>query len=439
MRIEEALSFIQEGEGTRVEFKAKIEPIARDVCAFLNTEGGTVLCGVSDTGGILGVPPQGATQRVSEVLQKITPAPMVQISRVRIGDRTIVAVQAKPSASLHSVGNVVYVRTGANNRPLDIPEVLERASENLFLLFDEQPSRADVKELDRRSVEAFLARRSEVRGVRTRGSLEENLRRLKITTQSRGREVPTWGGLLMFGRHPQRHLPQARISLVRFADATMQSYSDSREFTGRLPEVIDGVEQYLIDNLREIGGIPSGFKRRRLLEYPLEALREAVVNAVAHRNYLDQSDTKVFILPGQIRIKNPGAFPPGVTPDEPHHKPRNPLLASLLYDIGYVERYGYGITRMREACDAHPLVTVAIDTHGMRTELVFSQKAASIRLDEVERAILTFVGARPASAKDLTQHVGMSRQALNARIRRLMALNLLSREGAGRSTRYRTR
>lgn len=122
-------------------------------------------------------------------------------------------------------------------------------------------------------------------------------------------------------------------------------------------------------------------------------------------------------MPGQIRIKNPGAFPPGVTPEAPQHKPRNPLLMSYLYDLGYVERYGFGITRIREACASHPLTSVAIETSGLRTKLVFTQRSAEIDLDSIDREILVLLGGHTAGAKELTQHLGISRQALNKRIR----------------------
>jgi len=437
MRPRQVVRLLAGGENDQVEFKSRIEPIARDVCAFLNSGGGTVLCGVSDDGDPVGVPKKDAAQRVADALQKIDPAPAFSVSTVAIDGRTIVAVQLEASPHLHAVGNVAYVRLGANNRPLSIPEVLERASESLFLYFDEQPSPVPAEEVDEGSVQRFLDERARIRGVQPRGTLEDNLLRLKIVTTQHGRQVLTYAGALMFAQHPERHLAHARVSLVRFSDHARQSYSDSRQFSGRLPDVIDAIEAYFASTLREIGGHLEGFRRRRLREYPLVALREAIVNALAHRNYLDPADTKVFVLPGEIRIKNPGSFPPGVTAESPEHKPRNPLLTGFLYDLGYVERYGFGIARMREACAEHPLVSVDFELGPRRTEVVFRQKAADLDLDQADRDALELLGRGPVPSRDLVARLGMSRQSVNVRMRRLMDLSLVEREGKGRSTHYR--
>jgi len=245
----------------------------------------------------------------------------------------------------------------------------------------------------------------------------------------------TYGGLLAFGRSPGNYLPQARVHAVRFTDQAMESYSDSKLFTGPVGAVIDEVEGYLAANLREVGGHWSGFKRGRLLEYPISALREAVVNAVAHRNYLDPSDVKLFILPGEIRIKNPGAFPPGVTPEDPEHKPRNPLLTGFLFDLGYVERYGFGITRIRQECDDHPLVSVSFRSGVIRTEVVFTRTGKD--LDAADQQILGRLGGGPCASGELAAHLGVTRQAINPRLRRLVSLGLVVREGRGPATRYR--
>jgi len=341
------------------------------------------------------------------------------------------------SPHLHAVSNVAYVRVGANNRPLSIHEVLERASESLFIYFDEQPSPVPVEEVDEDCMRRFLDERARIRGVQPRGTLADNLVRLKIVTTQHGRQVLTYAGALMFARYPERHLAHARVSLVRFTDHTRQSYSDSRQFSGQLPSMIDAVEAHFASTLREIGGHLEGFRRRRLREYPLIALREALVNALAHRNYLDPSDTKVFVLPGEIRIKSPGSFPPGVTWQSPEHKPRNPLLMGFLYDLGYVERYGFGIARMREACAEHPLVSVHFELGPLRTEVVFRQKAADLDLDQADRDALELLGNGPAPSRALVARLGMSRQSVNARMRRLMDLSLVEREGKGRAAQYR--
>jgi ATP-dependent DNA helicase RecG len=86
------------------------------------------------------------------------------------------------------------------------------------------------------------------------------------------------------------------------------------------------------------------------MEYPIAAIREAIINALIHRDYLISSDIRVFIFDDRIEISNPGPFPEGVTPERPLHIARNPILCQLMRDIGFIEKYGSGIYFMRDFC-----------------------------------------------------------------------------------------
>src|SRR6266566_2141066 len=165
--------------------------------------------------------------------------------------------------------------------------------------------------------------------------------------------VPTHAGLLFFGHQPQEYLVQADIACVLFRETVGASrYADRRIVTGTLQELIDGAELFLSRYIA-VGARVEGFKRIDIPEYSLEVLREAVINAVVHRDYSKRGESvRVFCYPDRVEIHNPGLLLPGITVEqmergEVQSKLRNHTLANLLKNIpGYMERLGSGIRFM---------------------------------------------------------------------------------------------
>jgi ATP-dependent DNA helicase RecG len=157
----------------------------------------------------------------------------------------------------------------------------------------------------------------------------------------------------MFGLDPQLPLPQSEVVCIHFADTLgVRSCIDRKNFLGTLPSLIDQTASFLKQYIR-VGATIRGFRREDEPEYPFEALREAVVNAVVHRDYSRDAETvRLFIYPDRVEVRSPGGLMPGVTLDDVvamrvTSVPRNPVLAGFLRDIpGYMERIGSGIRFM---------------------------------------------------------------------------------------------
>jgi predicted HTH transcriptional regulator len=164
---------------------------------------------------------------------------------------------------------------------------------------------------------------------------------------------PTHAGMLLFGYDPQLHIPQSKVVCIRYADSLgVGRYLDCKNFTGTLPELIDQTAEFLTRHMN-VGAQIQGFKRVDPPEYPIEALREAVVNALVHRDYSRIGETvRVFFYADRIEVRSPGLLLPGITVADLQEmrvpsRPRNPLLAGFLRDIpGYMERVGSGIRLM---------------------------------------------------------------------------------------------
>jgi ATP-dependent DNA helicase RecG len=162
-------------------------------------------------------------------------------------------------------------------------------------------------------------------------------------------------GLLFFGHWPQFHLNHATILAARLVGARGVRIIDRATIEGALPEMIDHAIQFVQRNTRhgvQIGEPGSG-RARDTDEYPVEAVREAITNACCHRDYLEPAPIQLKIYDDRLMIGNPGGLLPGlsVLQLEGKHKARNPLLADWLRVVGYVERFGIGILRMREAME----------------------------------------------------------------------------------------
>jgi ATP-dependent DNA helicase RecG len=158
----------------------------------------------------------------------------------------------------------------------------------------------------------------------------------------------TSAGLLLFGRHPQRFLRSAEIICVRYAGATMRDEFVRQDISGALPEQIRQAEAFVVSNMRR-GMKINGLARVETTEYPLAVVREAIVNAVAHRDYGVRGEgIRLLMYQDRLELYSPGRLPGHVTLAnlKEERYSRNEAIVAVLSDLGYIERLGYGIDRM---------------------------------------------------------------------------------------------
>ncbi|MDQ1253117.1 MAG: ATP-dependent helicase RecG [Euryarchaeota archaeon] len=145
-----------------------------------------------------------------------------------------------------------------------------------------------------------------------------------------------------------------------------------KEYEGPIWKCIESVYEDMLRIIKKVEFL-KGTRRVKMEEYPPGALREAIINAVSHRNYIINADVRIFIYPDRIEIKNPGGLLPGVDLDDPDHVPRNPSICSLLYDTGFIERYGYGIQLIKNETENHPLCSVTFKPDPNRFAVIFKK------------------------------------------------------------------
>jgi ATP-dependent DNA helicase RecG len=172
-----------------------------------------------------------------------------------------------------------------------------------------------------------------------------------------GEPRPTYAALLLFGRNPQRWLPSATILAVRFPGLAFGDQYIKQDIRGSLPQQLKEAEVFLRNNLQNVVRI-SGLVHQETPEYPFEAVRELLVNAVAHRDYNLQGDTiHLNIFADRLEVTSPGVLPGPVNLKNllEARFSRNAVLVQILSDLGFVERLGYGLDRVVRLMQQHDL------------------------------------------------------------------------------------
>jgi len=361
---------IQNGETATVEFKVaapRTAELAERICGFANALGGMLIIGVVDkTWEVVGVKSFSGT--IDALLQAARLCkPTVQFDPlqpqvVEIDEKELVLAHIPPNnGTLYQAGGVCWTRRGTHTVPLEVSEIEAFLYHRGTLAWETQPvENATLEDVDMTLVESFLeARPSRSRTAGRLSRIDEvliNIGCAVVIEDKRKQKVtrPTNAGMLLFGFSPQQFLIQAEVVCILYRESVeVRRYADKRILHGTIPQQIDQTEAFFKQYI-PVAGYMDDFHRRDEPDYPLDALREAVVNAVVHRDYgLRGEAVRIFYYPDHIEIHNPGLLLPGITLEElrqgkVHSKLRNPVIGTVLRDLpgGYIERAGSGISYM---------------------------------------------------------------------------------------------
>ncbi len=363
-------ALIQGGETSTVEFKVappRPSELAERMCGFANALGGYIIIGVVDkTWQVVGV--KNTSETIDTILQaarlckpvvRLDPA-LPEVVELE-GKQLVIAYIPPNNGKLYQAGGVFWIRRGTHTVPLTASEVEEFLYARGILAWERQPVlKATLADLDMALVDVYLAQRPTRSKLAGRlSNLEDILYNIGCAASTKDENQqnvmrPTNASMLLFGYDPQQFLIQAEIICILYKDTQRkQRYVDRRILHGTITQQIDQAEAFLKQYV-PVGAHMEGFHRIDEPDYPLEALREAVVNAVVHRDYSLQGETiRIFYYPDRIEIRNPGLLLPGISLEDLRQgkvssKPRNPVLTSVLRDFpgGYMERVGSGISFM---------------------------------------------------------------------------------------------
>jgi len=350
------LPTITNGECQDIEFKSKAHVIGETICSFANTNDGTILVGVLDNGNIVGSSKKDE-QVIANIAHTCKPSIYPLINSVEACGKNIFVVKVKKSNQIHSFKNIAYMRVGTHDKPLSAEELIEFAREKKTFEFDSQVCEgASLGDIDEEKVKRFLekARFERKLDITPNISTREALERVSLIKNNK----LTNAAILLFGKASQKFFLQTKLRCARYKGTTPITFIDLRIIKGNIIDQVEEAENFVLSHIKKAAKI-VGFERQEVWEYPINALREAIVNAICHRDYAYSSDITMGIFDDKIEISNPGTLPEPLTPEDLKRKhksiPRNPFVANAFFLIGNIEQWGEGTNKIVKWCLEHGL------------------------------------------------------------------------------------
>jgi predicted HTH transcriptional regulator len=435
------VELLKRHEGKTLEFKRDLsspDGILKTLVAFANTAGGTVVIGVEDRSkNVRGVPDALASEEklASLISDSIRPRLVPDIEVMAWRNLNVLAVQVHPSNTrphyMLRLGpeDGVFVRVGSTNRRAEELQIEELKRWNRMDSFDEQAV-PDLKSeaIDFRAASEFFAP--------YRHLTPQAWSTLRVTTEHQGRQVPTIGGLLLFGKDRFARFPDAWIQAGRFAGSNRARLLDSVEIRSFLPRAADEAIAFARKHLNR-ESIIEGVRREERWSVPLVAIREALMNAIVHADYAQQgAPIRLALFDDRIEIENPGLLPFGLTIEDVRQgvsKLRNRVIGRVFHELHLIEQWGSGIQRMTTACQEAGLDVPKLEEIGMHFRVTMSTaRVGRPHTDETDRRILALFGDGSArSTAVVAKHIGLSQRATLTRLKSMTERALLFEIGTG--------
>jgi len=363
MNEQEVRQLIQNGESSIVEFKSEdVHPVslAEEIVAFANFEGGTILVGVEDDGKVAGCKRKGTEEFIINVCRNnVRPALIPVIERILVDDQVIYAVTIGKEESVCSTSKgLFFIRVGSTKQVPTQQELLRLFQRKNLLQFDETPVlKAGIESIDLNKVDSYLTKQGlSLLNQEEQYELINDLLNLSIIVDIDGKYYPALGAMLAFGKRPQHYYPSYTILCGAYGgDDVVSSVLREKELHGSLDELIEDAMAFLKFTVAQDHSLENDTHRKDTFRFPIEALREAVVNGVCHRDYtITGSAVRIFVFKNSVEIHSPGGLPNTLNLETMHYRQftRNQMVASYLAGYGYMEKRGKGILKMQRLCEA---------------------------------------------------------------------------------------
>jgi len=369
----ELLEIIANGENSGVEFKRddiRPEQLAKEVVALVNFQGGKILIGVDDNGSIPGIQRKNIEEWVMNVIsEKVHPSILPFYEEVKVDENTTVVVltfpqgNSKPYVRRHNNAEEVFIRVGSTSR-LATREQQMRLYEIGGMLHTEvlPISRTSSQDIDIVRVENYLKQIVKDPDIPSDDAEWENrLANLGFLTEPQG--MCTIAGIVLFGKKPRQYLKQSGLRIFAFN-------STDKEYKAELDVVLDaplaarwdfsqGTKQLIDEGLiesalqkitpfisEESQNVGSNLQRETQWFYPIEAIREILVNALVHRDWTRFVDIEIGIYSNRIEVISPGSLQNPMTVEKMlagQRYTRNTIIMEIMRDYGYVDFRGMGL------------------------------------------------------------------------------------------------
>lgn len=372
MTVEEVKNIIQNGENSYIEFKEeeiKAKDLAEEIVAFSNSEGGMILIGVDDEGNIKGI----KNDRMEETIMNICrnnciPNIIPSYESIEVEGKIIAVITIPKGLNkpYYTSDHKYYIRVGTTKRIASKEELLRLFEASGSLHFDISPVEGtSINDLNIDIIrDYFIKYNTFDLFEESKESRERILVNADILKEVDGKKLCTVGGLLIFGKNPEKYLPQNGVSFAHFKGIEItDELIDKKIITGRIQDIAEQL-MVIIKNNMLAPSVINGLKREEKEEYPMVVMREAIVNSLVHRNYsISGSKIRVFMYDDRIEFRSPGRLPNTVTIEKMKvgvSYARNPFLVKYMENMRYIDQLGRGIPmilkQMKELGAKEPLL-----------------------------------------------------------------------------------
>ena len=436
---------IQSGEGLRIEFKLNFsDAVIETLVAFANTEGGSVILGVDDSGKYIGINigKESIQKWLNDIKLKTQPSiiPFVEEYKTTKGMVNIVfSVNEFPIKPISFRGRY-FKRVNNSNHQLNLNEITDLNLQSLQLSWDAyiHPEKS-VEDLDIEKIKKFISKVNETGRFQLGQDWKLNLEKLRLV---KGNTI-SHAALLLFGKESTQY----NIHLGRFKTPSL--ILDDRMFKYTLFEAVEESMKYIISQLKvafEITGKTT--QRTEIFEYPLTAIREILLNAIIHRDYLSPIDIQIKIFDNKITFFNPGKLFGNLSiealqKDNYQAYARNKLIAEAFYLTGDIEKYGSGFIRIRKEIQEYPSMTFNFEdvANGFLTVVEYIQQktdssSENVVENVVERRrekILNIISTnKQISAIQIAEILSLSERTVQRDIENLKNSEKIKRRGSAK-------
>jgi len=446
-----------EQESSTIELKRELpknEQIIKTVVGFCNLYGGKLILGVDNDGTIIGldeVKIQEAMEYLEQsIYQASTPPIVPRIYSQRILDKVILIIEVFAGTSKpyyvrsEGIDKGVYIRLGRSTvraHP-DMIRELTWLARRQFL--DTIPAyQATLDDLDMKMLTSSLDKNAH---KKNEPASQELLLSYHLIAQEQTHSYPTVAGMLLFGKDPQHFLPEAFIILTYFAGTEGRDVIATKDCMGTLQQQFACAFEWILSQLNS-SFVITGPRRTQQLEIPEEAIREALLNAIIHRNYTIQGPIKVALYRNRLEIFSPGNFPGPLNTNQLTMGLtfiRNVAIGKVFRKLKYIEKLGSGFITIFQTYQHRKLPQPTVIEGDLFVKCVLPRPRLSSRMPlkkskhhTTSDAILTlFSHVAELSVGEIMHQLHMPRATANRRLTELVKLGLIKKRGQGKGTRY---
>ena len=348
---------LKTGESFFVEFKEEVDKnLAKEIVAFANSQGGKIFIGVTDRGEVKGINISNKLKsRIFDIARNCEPA--IEIKLIEYKNKALIVEVPEGDKKPYSCSQGFFIRNGPNSQKLSRDEILSFAYTEGRLTFDEQINKDFIypDDFDEQKFNDYL-REAKLTDINDNTSLLINL---GVAKKAKNRILLNNAGVLFFARNPAKFFMTSKVICAEYQTNEKVNILDRKIYNDGILENIKQAINFVKRRIKIEFEIKTA-RRKEIPQYPEEAYREAIVNAIMHRDYFDKSsDIMIEVYRNKIVVFNPGGLVKWLKPEEfgTISKTRNPIIASLLSKTIFVEKMGTGINRIRRAISTSNLPT----------------------------------------------------------------------------------